>query len=352
MTAILRTPHKLYKQYQPFIESLFAAGGLGLLLAMTLVNLPVYPRNWAPVLVTIIVLVGMRWPLGAYILAGLVLIYPIYSISLYLAILFAAVVVVGHRPFSHYLGATVLVLSTPLLAEYNLHWVAPILGGLWWGMANGFWIGGAAALWGKLLFGMAGLNIDWLTMAGQSPTLAAIMQRFNGLNSLETALKILQPFAPDATTLLYHILQVAIWALVGGLVGSLAAQKWMHHNHFGATLAISGAGAIALALGQIILAGWLTEAAPASLDYTQIAMAAAASFAVCAVLEAARGALDLPIAPRVKRRRFSMPSLSKQKSSPPAHRAAQSKPAPVQLPDLPEWEPPKENNDLILLELD
>ncbi len=351
MTAILRAPHKLYKQHQPFIESLFAAGGLGVLVAFALLNLPVYPQNWAPVLVTLIALVGLRWPLAAYALAGIALLYPIYSISLYLALLFAAAVIVGHRPFSHYLGATVLVLAVPLLAEYNLHWLVPILGGLWWGTANGFWIGGAAALWGKLFFGMAGLSIDWLNMAGQSPTLAAIMQRFNGLNSLETGLKLLQPFAPDATALLYNVLQIALWAAVGGLAGSLVAQKWIHRNHFGAILIISGAGAISLALGEIILANWLIEAAPASLDYTQMAMGAAGSFAIAATLETFRNALDLPIAPKIKRRRV-VPLFSKQRTSPPTHQPSQSKPTPIQLPDLPEWEPPKENNDLILLELD
>lgn len=352
MTAILRAPHKLYKQYQPFIESLFAAGGLGALVALVLVNLPVYPQNWAPVLVTLIVLVGLRWPLAAYALAGIALLYPIYSISLYLALLFAAVVIVGHRPFSHYLGATVLVLAVPLLAQYNLHWLVPILAGLWWGTANGFWIGGAAALWGKLFFGMAGLNIDWLNMVGQSPTLAAVMQRFNGLNSLETGLKLLHPFAPDATALLYNVLQIALWAAVGGLVGSLAAQKWIHHNHFGATLVISGAGAISLALGEIILANWLVETAPASLNYTQMAMGAVGSFAIAAFLETFRNALDLPIAPKIKKRRFTAPLFAKHTTSPPAHQPTQSKPMPVHLPDLPEWEPPKENSDLILLELD
>ena len=32
----------------------------------------------------------------------------------------------------------------------------------------GIWVGGLAAMWGKIIGGMAGLNIDWLLMAGQS----------------------------------------------------------------------------------------------------------------------------------------------------------------------------------------
>ena len=52
-------------------------------------------------------------------------------------------------------------MATPFLANLHLHWTVPLLAGLWWGALHGFWIGAAAALWGKLLGGMAGLDIDW-----------------------------------------------------------------------------------------------------------------------------------------------------------------------------------------------
>ena len=113
MSALVRTSHRVYKRYQSLFEAAITSLCLALLVGLILLNLPVYPPNWAPVIVALIALVGFRWPLAAYLLAVGVLLYPIYTLSLYLAILFLAVAIVVHRPASHYLGATVLVLSTP-----------------------------------------------------------------------------------------------------------------------------------------------------------------------------------------------------------------------------------------------
>jgi hypothetical protein len=154
VATLFRTPHTIFKRYQSVIESGITAIGLALLVAVVLVGQPVYPPNWAPVTVSIIALIGLRWPLAAYALASLILLYPIYTISIYLAILFLAISILLHRPASHYLGATILILATPLLAKYQLHWIVPILAGLWWGSINGFWVGGAAAFW-------ASWSLEW-----------------------------------------------------------------------------------------------------------------------------------------------------------------------------------------------
>ncbi|RME44762.1 MAG: hypothetical protein D6796_11365, partial [Caldilineae bacterium] len=136
---MLRTSHRIYKRYQSAVESVIAAAGLGLLVGLVLVGLPAYPPNWPPVLIALVVVLALRWPLPAYLLAVLTVVYPLYTVSLYVAILFVAVAALAHRPLSHYLGATVLILSVPLLAKYHLHWLVPLLAGLWWGTANGFW---------------------------------------------------------------------------------------------------------------------------------------------------------------------------------------------------------------------
>ena len=64
---------------------------------------------------------------------------------------------------------------------------------------------------------MDGLDVDWLMMIGQTPSIAGLMQRINGAGSLETLSKLVAPLAPDTTLLLYHLLQVAAWALEAGL---------------------------------------------------------------------------------------------------------------------------------------
>jgi hypothetical protein len=352
MTAILRAPHRIYKRYQSTVERVITVVGLGLLVAGVLVSLPVYPPNWSPVLVALVIVIGLRWPLGAYILAVLSVVYPIYTISLYLAILFVAVAILGQRLSSHYLGATVLILVVPWLAKYNLHWAVPVLAGLWWGASGGFWIGGAAALWGKLLGGMAGLDIDWLMMTGQSPIIAGLMQRFSDLNALETLLKILQPFAPDATVLLYHLLQITLWAVVSLIIGAIAGRKWTHYGYPWSTLAITGAGIAVLIGGHIVLAGWLKEASPAHLNYEVLVLGAFISLVVSTSLEVTRRFFDLPVAPKAKKWVAPAPAISTDTKPQADLQPAQAKPTPVQLPELPEWEPPKEDNDLILLELD
>ena len=153
----LRGPHNLYRRYQGALEQSLTVSALAALVTLTLYQLPVYPENWVIVIGVAIALVGFRWPFVAYLLSVAVLVYPLYTINLYLAVLFVAVSALGQRLFVHYLGATVLVLAVPLLAQYHLHWLIPILGGLWWGGNRGIWVGGLAALWGKF-FGRYGRN--------------------------------------------------------------------------------------------------------------------------------------------------------------------------------------------------
>jgi len=350
---MVRTSHRIYKRYQSLVEAAITGISLGILVGIVLASIPVYPPNWAPVLVALAALIGFRWPLAAYILTTLVLVYPIYTLSLYLAVLFLAITILFHRPASHYLGATVMVLSVPLLAKYQLHWALPILAGLWWGSVNGFWISGAAALWGKLLAGMAGLDIDWLAMAGQSPTIAGLMQRYNGLGSLDTLNKLVQPLAPDTTILLYHLLQVAAWALVAGLVGFLAHQKWIYQRYPWSILIISAIGIIALGASHLFLTFWLKQTDLATFYYEPLLLIAVTGLAVSSTLSVIRQSLDLPVAPKIHKRTISVPVTRSDEAAETKAKQGEIRPTPIPLPDLPEWEPPDDdNNDLILLELD
>ncbi len=351
---IPQTLHRLFKRYQAPIEGTTIAVLLGLLVAIALYSLPVYPQNWAPVLVAIVVLLGLRYPLLAYLAAAAIVLYPLYTISLYVAVLFLALSMLLQRPLSHYLGATVLIVSTPLLAKYQLHWVVPILAGLWWGALNGFWIAGFAALWGKVLGGMAGMSIDWLALAGNMPSAAAMAQRFHGLPAIDTLNKILQPFAPDSTVLLYHLMQIAVWASVAALVGVLGDSTWLHRRFYPwLTIFAALLGGVLLALGHFVLTLWLPAVGPEIFPWDAVFSAMVAAVVISGSLDVTRRFLDLPLAP-MSRKKHSLPRLKpfwrSQKHQKSKNAAANKSPIPV--PNLPAWEPPQENNDLILLELD
>ncbi len=352
---ILHSLHRLFKRYQSDIEGAIIAALLGALVAIVLLNLPVYPPNWAPVLVAIVALLGFRYPLAAYLVAVAVVTYPLYTVSLYVAVLFLALTILLQRPLSHYLGATVLIAATPWLAKYQLHWIVPILAGLWWGAMNGFWIAGLAALWGKVLGGMAGLNIDWLLLAGKMPLAAAMSQRFHGLPAIDTLNKLLQPFAPDSTVLLYQLMQITLWATVAALVGILGDSTWLHRRLYPwLTIFAAALGGIALAAGHTALTLWLPDIAPATIPWQQLTTTMMFGVGIAGCLDVFRRFLDLPLTPPAPRKRRVLPLFKRiwrgkkgQKSA-----TAVAATAPIPVPNLPAWEPPQEDNDLILLELD
>ncbi len=379
----LRGPHNLYRRYQALLESTVSAIGLATIVAIALYSIPTYPSNWVLVIAAGIAILGVRWPLVAYIISVGVVVYPIYTINLYLAVLFLALSALGHRLFVHYLGATVLILATPLLAQYHLHWLVPILGGLWWG-ASGAWIGGLAAIWGKVLGGMAGLNLDWLVLAGQAPDVQAIITRFQGANSLDTLLLIVEPLATTSNVILYNILQVIGWAVAAGFVGSLVGRKWVKYRTPWSILVLTAGGGLILLATHLGLPYWLEEAvtdeALAALqDPTgslfSLLMVIIVGTTVCSLRES----LELPVAParQVRKRRGKQKAPPRQSQfarlfkrsstktipgggSAPEEGVTRSKESerdhqPLRVPhynELPEWEPPQDEAGLIMLEID
>jgi hypothetical protein len=148
-----RGPHNLYRRYQALLESTVAATGLAVLVVLALLQVPIYPDNWVLVLGIGIAVLGIRWPLAAYVVAVAVMVFPVFTINFYLMVLFVGISALSQRVFVHSLGAAVLILGTPVLAEYHLHWLVPILAGLWWGGSRGAWVAVLAAMWGKILGG-------------------------------------------------------------------------------------------------------------------------------------------------------------------------------------------------------
>ena len=380
VTNVFRVPHNLYRRYQAFVESSLTAIGLAVLVCLTLYNLPVYPANWVLVIGVIIAVLGIRWPLAAYGIAVLALIYPIYTINLYLMVLFVAISALGYRLFVHYLGATLLVLATPVLAKYHLHWLVPILGGLWWGGVSGAWIGGLAALWGKVLGGMAGMNTDWLLLAGQMPTAGIMITRFHEANSLNTLLLLIEPFATTSAIILYNLLQVVGWAVAGGFIGSLAWRKWVKYRTPWSILVLTAGGGIIMMVTHLGLPYWLREAVTADTvrvlqDPSGPLFSLLMVIIVGTTIHSFRESLDLPVAParslrassnrrpknKVKinlfrRNEAERPPRSAKTGLRATAAAELDQPRrPVRVPhnsELPEWEPPRDESGLIMLEID
>lgn len=382
MTRAFRGPHNLYRRYQALLESTVTAVGLATLVVLALLNLSVYPANWVVVIGLGIAVLGIRWPLIAYIMAVAALVYPIYIVNLYLAVLFLGIAALSQRIFVHYMGAAVLILGTPVLAEYHLHWLVPILAGLWWGGAAGASIAVLAAVWGKILGGMAGMDIDWLTMAGHAPETQAIMTRFQSANSLQTLLLLVEPFAATSGVILYNLLQVIGWAVAAGFVGSLAGRKWVKYRAPWSILVLTAGGGLILLATHLGLPYWLNEAVtPATLaalkDPTGPLFSLIVVIIVGTTVHSLRETLDLPVAPQqdfgALRRHQQDSSIAEAGPVKLFRRAARStsldntrgaelvdntfdRPRrPVRVPhtsELPEWEPPRDDSGLIQLEID
>ena len=374
----LRGPHNLYRRYQGSLEQAVVSIALATLLALTLYAIPVYPENWVLVIGVAVALLGLRWPLLAYIVIVAAMVYPIFTINLYLAVLFLAVSALGQRFFVHYTGATLLVLATPLLAKYHLHWLVPVLGGLLWGGTSGAWIGGVAAAWGKFLGGMANLNMDWLVMAGQTPDIEIIAARFQNANSLETLLLLIEPFATTNVLVLYNLLQIIGWVVAGGFVGVLAWRRWIKYRAPWSILVVTAGGGLIMFATHLGLPFWLQDAATPEVeavfqDPAGPLFSLIMAIVVSTVIHSIRESLDLPVVPRRKpwKKRqakraikFSTGKLFRRSKAAPNQNANHLSEdltdfdrirQPVRVPDhseLPEWEPPKDESGLIMLEID
>lgn len=376
LSQTFRGPHSLYRRYQAIFESAATATGFAVLVMLALRSMAIYPDNWVVVIAVTIGLVGIRWPIVAYVLGVSLVAYPIFTINLYLAVLFVAVAALGHRWFVHFLGATALVLATPLLAEYHLHWLTPVLGGLWWGGVAGAWVGGMAAMWGKLMAGMAGMNPDWVLLAGRSPHVDMIAARFADANSLDTLLLLIDPFATSSSLMLYHLLQIVGWTVTGAFVGGLASKRWVKYYAPWSVMVVTAGGGLIMLATHVGLPFWLVDAVPANAPFDPVAplFSLMVVIIVGTLVYSIRESLDLPVAPkrsmwasRRKKQKSQAGAFSFLKRPPKAvaNQFAKTSDAPlpehvharrpVRVPkqsELPEWEPPQADSGLIMLEID
>jgi len=264
------------------LEHLIAAVGLSLLLYGLMRTVPVYPLYWDIVIAGAIFALTLISPVAGYFAAVTAATYPLYSVSLYLTVAFLAVAIIGQHVFINNLGATLLTFASPLLGSVYLAWGIPLLGGLWWGPAGGALMGAFAALWGLLVAGMVGLSPDWVNLYGVLPILKYLPERFSEAGSLEVFELLFLPLAPDSTYLLYCVLQIGSWALVGWAVGMLSEKDWALYRRPRSNILIVLIGAVMLALIQIWISAWLRT--PISGYDPQLALGLTTLFSALAVM--------------------------------------------------------------------
>ena len=345
MSALLRVPHGFIRRYLSRFERGLTALGLAGLVYFLITSLTVFPPFWDGVIVAAVFLTALTSPFVGFTLAVLAAFYPISTISIYLAVIFLAIAILAMRPLTQNLGATVLVLSAPLLGGYSLAWMIPLLSGLWWGATGGSWMGALAALWGMVAAGMAGLNPDWLAIFGHFPPIAAIVERFANADSFETLGLLVFPLAPDTTVLLYHLLQIALWGLVGMFAGSLNDQPNVQNRRPWGGALISIIGGFTLLGIHLLLAFWLRQPAADTPDYAMWVMAAATAGVIAAALEMLQDFFEHPL-----------PHLGRAKpmgkvAEPGPGSGPDPVPTPARYPPF-EEKKDKDSEDLILLELD
>jgi hypothetical protein len=245
---------------------------------------------------------------------------------------------------------------------------------------------------------MAGLSIDWLILAGQTPSAEAVMLHFQDANSLETLLLLVEPFAATSSIILYNLLQVVGWAVAGGFVGSLAAQKWVKYRTPWSILVITTGGGLIMMATHLALPYWLEEAiTPEAITVLQDPAGPLFSLLMVIIISTAihsfRERLDLPVAPprkgrtskqsvkqsrhlnffqrakakttRGQERKHREGLVDKTIDQDDPDRSSQNREKvegdldrprrPVRVPhqsELPEWEPPQDDSGLIMLEID
>lgn len=340
--------HSLIRRNLTIVERLIAAAGLGALLYALMHTLPVYPQYWDVVIVAVVAMLTLWSPVAGYFVAVLAAVYPLFTVSIYLAVLFLAIAVIGQHLFIQNLGGTLLTLASPVLGSVYLAWTVPLLGGLWWGPAGGALMGALGAFWGMLVGALIGMQPDWLQLFGVLPVVDRLPEQFASANSLETLGLLFRPFAPDSTSLLYHLLQIASWAAVGWAVGMFSEKDWVQFRRPRAGMAVAAVGALVLALLHIVFNLWLAvPVLPTA--WTALGLTMVCSALAVVLLEFIQNFFEYPLpapgrAP-ARRARVSPPSA-------PTSASADGNLSTSTLQNSVETPPETEDDDLIMLELD
>jgi hypothetical protein len=243
---------RFYQQHQASLNQAIVSGGLACVFTWFAVKMAVYPPEWQLTLTVTIFLVGWRWPEWGYAVFVAALALPLRQISIYVAALGLAILILPARWVVRHLGAALLILITPAVAPWHLALLVPPVAGLWWSERKGATVSGIAAFWLKLCAGMASQPVDLNELSGHSLSLASIQDRFADANSLQTLQRLAEPFSEQ---LLLHILQCLLWIVVGYIVAR-TQQRLKHWRVLGPMSSVALGGGMMVA-GLLSLTAWL-----------------------------------------------------------------------------------------------
>ena len=353
MSFLYRPLLSLYQNNRIIINRVISAAWLSGLMWLILGELPVYPAQWRAVMAAGILAVGLWTVEGAFYMAVLALLYPLYHISIYVLVLFVALAVLLRPVIIAHFNKTLLIVSTPLLAQVHLEAVPALLAGLLWGAGSGMWVGGLAALWFKLLGGMSGLDIDLgiliFSLGGAQGSAALnvnlMMDRFHTANSLETLQRLVEPFSPSSIVALLHLLQIVAWGMAGYLVGAMAKRRWMDERGLPGRVLCLLIGAALLLAGNLWVPVWLglrPEEEIMSHLIPQAVMDSLFAVSVVVLLDSGRRLLSRPLPPRRHRKPVREPTG-------PAIESRRPMPLPQRLSEPVRSD---KDDDVIMIELD
>lgn len=272
MERIGLVPAWFYQRYRSFFDRLLPSLGMASLFVLTAQATGAFSREWRLFIASGVLVAGLVTPIAGYVLFILALAYPLYSISIYIAALALAVLILFAFFLTRHLTPIVLVLAIPLLAPFRVALVIPLLAGLWWAEWGGVLAGLGSALWLKIFSGMCGATPDLAQLGGQPLATHRLIARFHTANSLQTLLWLAEPWLgapPDSQVLLLHILEVLGWGLAGYGVGLMRRRvEGMPRPTVGILASIS-AGLLGVWLGSLIvpMALGLREASALPIPY-------------------------------------------------------------------------------------
>jgi len=328
-----------YQTRRDVFERAIPATGLVVLSHLLYQALPAYPSDWRPFLLIAIFCAALYNVTLGYFIAVALAMWPLWTLSPYLASIFLALAVLAQSPILRRLSWSLLIGLTPMLAWNLLSGVGLLLAGITLGPGGGFWVGVLSAIWLKVAGGMGGLPTDLLTLHQQAITIAAVGDRFGGANSLQTLQRLVAPFTDGSTRLLLDILQVLLWGLAGAFVGWLRQRLWVERRPWlNLVIALSG-GALLILISIFVAPVWV-QLKPINflLSDPILALAILGSALIAGSMYTLRHYLNRPI------HRASVRALPTHYSTgePPTPSPASPKPAPVK----------NKGDDVIMLELD
>ncbi len=253
MEKIKMIPARVYQRYYAFFDRLLPSLGMAWLFLLTDQATGLFSSEWRLFIAGGVLAAGLVAPIAGYILFILALVYPLYSVSIYVAALALTVLILSAFFMTRHVAAMVLVLATPLLVTYRLAPVVPLLAGLLWAEWRGGLVGLGSVLWLKLFAGMCGATPDLVQLGGQPLDAHNLIARFQTADSLQTLLWMAKPLAPDSLTILLHLLEILAWGLVGYGVG-LVHQRMTDSSRPNLALWASvGTGLLGLVIGSLAL---------------------------------------------------------------------------------------------------